>query len=88
MRYRLNKLAQYLRGWMGYFGISEYYRPIPKSTSGCGEGCACATGNSGACARTKVRHLLALGSSRSAISTAISQRATGTCRARWPRRPG
>lgn len=25
MAYRLGKLAQYVRGWMGYFGISEYY---------------------------------------------------------------
>ncbi len=30
MEYRLAKLAEYLRGWMGYFGISEYYRPIPE----------------------------------------------------------
>jgi RNA-directed DNA polymerase len=28
--YRLRKLAQYIRGWMNYFGISEYYRPIPE----------------------------------------------------------
>jgi RNA-directed DNA polymerase len=25
---RLKKLAQYLRGWINYFGISEYYSPI------------------------------------------------------------
>ncbi len=30
MEYRLTKLAQYVRGWMGYFGISQYYRPIPE----------------------------------------------------------
>src|SRR5690606_29931291 len=30
MEYRLLKLAQYLRGWMGYFGLSDYYRPIPE----------------------------------------------------------
>lgn len=30
MAYRYAKLAEYLRGWMGYFGISEYYRPIPE----------------------------------------------------------
>ena len=30
MDYRLKKLAQYVRGWMGYFGISDYYRPIPE----------------------------------------------------------
>jgi RNA-directed DNA polymerase len=29
MSYRYKKLAEFLRGWMGYFGISEYYRPIP-----------------------------------------------------------
>jgi RNA-directed DNA polymerase len=29
MERRLTELAQYLRGWVGYFGISQYYRPIP-----------------------------------------------------------
>ncbi len=29
MNYRLHKLAQYIRGWMNYYGISEYYRPVP-----------------------------------------------------------
>ena len=30
MAFRLKKLAQYVRGWMNYFGIAEYYRPIPE----------------------------------------------------------
>ena len=30
MGYRLYKLAQYIRGWMGYFAISDYYRPVPE----------------------------------------------------------
>ncbi len=30
MDFRLNKLAQSVRGWMGYFGISDSYRPIPE----------------------------------------------------------
>jgi RNA-directed DNA polymerase len=30
MEYRYKKLAQYIRGWINYFGISEYYRPIPE----------------------------------------------------------
>ena len=30
MAYRLKKLAEYVRGWMNYFGIAEYYRPIPE----------------------------------------------------------
>lgn len=29
MGYRTKKLREYIRGWMGYFGRSEYYRPIP-----------------------------------------------------------
>jgi RNA-directed DNA polymerase len=30
MDYRLRKLSEYVRGWMGYYGISEYYDPIPE----------------------------------------------------------
>lgn len=33
MEYRMDKLKEYLRGWMGYYGISEYYRPIPEIDS-------------------------------------------------------
>ena len=29
MDYRLRKLSEYVRGWMGYYGISEYYEPVP-----------------------------------------------------------
>ena len=28
--YRMLNLGQYLRGWMGYFGISQYYWPVPE----------------------------------------------------------
>ncbi|MCW7551650.1 group II intron reverse transcriptase/maturase [Endozoicomonas gorgoniicola] len=30
MEYRLKKLTEYIRGWMGYFRITEYYSPIPR----------------------------------------------------------
>jgi len=30
MEFRLHKLAEYMRGWGNYYGISEYYTPIPK----------------------------------------------------------
>ena len=30
MQYRFEKLAQYVRGWMNYYGISKFYRPIPE----------------------------------------------------------
>ena len=29
MEYRQKKLNEYVRGWMNYYGISEYYDPIP-----------------------------------------------------------
>jgi RNA-directed DNA polymerase len=29
MKRRLRELSEYLRGWMAYFGLSAYYRPIP-----------------------------------------------------------
>lgn len=30
MQYRMRKLAEYVRGWMNYFGISEPYHDIPE----------------------------------------------------------
>ncbi|MDP2368201.1 group II intron reverse transcriptase/maturase [Rhodoferax sp.] len=30
MEHRLHKLGQYVRGWTAYFGISQYYRPVPE----------------------------------------------------------
>lgn len=33
MEYRFKKLSEYIRGWMNYFGISEYYSPIPEIDS-------------------------------------------------------
>jgi RNA-directed DNA polymerase len=34
MDYRLHKLGQFVRGWTAYFGISEYYRPVPGARTG------------------------------------------------------
>lgn len=47
MDYRLLQLRQYVRGWLGYFGISEYYRPIPELNGSEGAS-GCAIGNNGA----------------------------------------
>jgi RNA-directed DNA polymerase len=30
IQYRLLKLREYLRGWLGYSGISDSYRPVPE----------------------------------------------------------
>ena len=90
MHYRLTKLAQYVRGWMGYFGISQYYRPIPELDEWLRRRVRMCYWKQWRRARTKVRHLLALGTGkRTAILYGVSAaRATGTCRGRWPRKSG
>jgi RNA-directed DNA polymerase len=30
MNDRLERLSRYIRGWMGYYALSEYYRPLPE----------------------------------------------------------
>jgi RNA-directed DNA polymerase len=75
MPHRLHKLAQYVRGWMGYFGPSQYYRPIPELDEWLRRRIRMCYWKQWRRARTKVRHLLALGSSkRIAILTAISRK--------------
>lgn len=73
MRHRFDKLAQYLRGWMGYFGISEYYRPVPEIDEWLRRRVRMCYWKQWRLVRTKVRHLLALGvGKRQAILTALS----------------
>jgi len=75
MRYRLDKLAQYVRGWMGYFGLSQYYRPIPELDEWLRRRVRMCYWKQWRLRRTKVRRLLALGvSKRAAILTAISSK--------------
>ena len=75
MDYRLRKLAEYLRGWMGYFGISDYYRPIPELEGWLRRRERMCYWKQWRKVRTRVRHLLALGTSRKhAILTALSRK--------------
>lgn len=75
MRYRLDKLAQYVRGWMGYFGISQYYRPVPELDEWLRRRVRMCYWKQWRRCRTKVANLLALGTSkRAAILTAISSK--------------
>jgi RNA-directed DNA polymerase len=75
MQYRLLQLRQYLRGWMGYFGISDYYRPVPELDHWLRRRVRMCYWKQWRRVRTKVRHLLALGTSRKeAILTAISRK--------------
>lgn len=75
MDYRLDKLAQYVRGWMGYFGISDYYRPVPELDHWLRRRVRMCYWKQWRYVRTKVRNLLALGTSkRQAIMTGLSSK--------------
>jgi RNA-directed DNA polymerase len=75
MRYRFERLGQYVRGWLGYFGISEYYRPVPELDEWLRRRVRMCYWKQWRQTRTKVRHLLALGTGkRAAILTAISRK--------------
>ncbi len=89
MDYRLKKLAEYVRGWMGYFGISDYDRPIPELDHWLRRRVRMCYWKQWRGVHDRVRNLLALGTSkRAAIWTGMSPRATGTCPARWAPKPG
>lgn len=61
MTYRLAKLAAYIRGWMNYYGLSEYYRPIPEIDSWLRRRIRMCYWKQWRYARTKIRNLLKLG---------------------------
>ena len=72
MEYRLFKLAEYVRGWMNYYGISEYYRPIPVIDEWLRRRLRMCYWKQWRYVCTKVGHLLKLGTSkRHAILTAL-----------------
>ena len=75
MEYRLHKLAEYVRGWMNYFGISEYYRPIPIVDEWLRRRIRMCFWKQWRYTRTKVSNLLKLGTfKRQAIMTALSRK--------------
>lgn len=75
MEYRFHKLAQYLRGWMGYFGKSEYYRVIPEIDQWIRRRIRMCYWKQWRRVRTKIRNLLAMGvGKRQAILTGLSSK--------------
>lgn len=75
MRERLHRLGQYLRGWMGYFGISEYYRPVPDLDSWLRRRVRMCYWKQWCRCKTRIRNLIALGTSRrQAILTGLSRK--------------
>jgi len=61
MQYRLNKLSTYIRGWMGYFGISEGYHDIPEIDGWIRRRVRICYWKQWRWCRTKIRNLLKLG---------------------------
>jgi RNA-directed DNA polymerase len=78
--YRFKKLAQYLRGWMNYFGISEYYRPIPEVDHWLRRRVRMCYWKQWRYVRTKVRNLLKLGTHPGvAIPMCLSRKGPWRC---------
>lgn len=75
MQYRFDKLAEYIRGWMNYFGMSEFYSPIADIDGWLRRRVRMCYWKQWRRARTKVRELRKLGTSRdAAISVAMSRK--------------
>ena len=75
MEYRLHKLGQYLRGWTAYFGISQYYRPVPELDDWIRRRIRMCHWKQWRWARTKIKNLLALGVSlKTAIQHGVSSK--------------
>lgn len=85
MEYRLHKLGQYVRGWTAYFGISQYYRPVPELDDWTRRRVRMCYWKQWRWVRTKIKHLLALGVS---LKTAIQHAASSKSWWHMARTPG
>jgi RNA-directed DNA polymerase len=75
MAYRIRKLNEYIRGWIQYFGLSEYYRPLPELNAWVRRRLRRCFWKQWRYVRTKVRELLKLGTAKKpAILTALSRK--------------
>ena len=75
MAYRIRKLNEYIRGWLHYFGLSQYYRPLPELDAWLRRRLRMCFWKQWRYVRTKVRELLKLGTAKkTAILTALSRK--------------
>ena len=75
MDYRLRKLGQYVRGWTAYYGISQYYRPVPELDDWIRRRIRMCYWKQWRWVRTKIKHLLDLGvSPQRAIQHGVSSK--------------
>jgi len=66
MEYRFKRLGEYIRGWMNYFGISEFYKPLENFDQWLRRRVRMCYMKQWRLMRTRIRNLLKLGVSRSA----------------------
>jgi RNA-directed DNA polymerase len=75
MAYRIRHLNEYIRGWMPYFGLSQYYRPLPELDAWLRRRLRMCFWKQWRSVRTKVRELLKLGTAKTtALLTALSRK--------------
>ena len=75
MAYRLRQLNEYIRGWMQYFGLSQYYRPLPELEAWLPRRLRMCFWKHWRYVRTKVRELLKLETAKkTALLTARSRK--------------
>ena len=75
MEYRLEKLSEYLRGWMAYFALSEHYSPVPELDEWIRRRLRMCYWKQWRRCRKRVGELLKLGvSERQAVLTALSRK--------------
>ncbi|MFZ2959800.1 MAG: group II intron reverse transcriptase/maturase [Candidatus Ozemobacteraceae bacterium] len=75
MDFRMKKIKEYLQGWMNYFGISEFYRPIPEIDHWLRRRIRMCYWKKWKWCKTRIRNLLALGTfKKQAISTGLSRK--------------
>jgi RNA-directed DNA polymerase len=75
MAYRISKLNEYMRGWIQYFGLSQYYRPLPELDAWLRRRLRRCCWKQWRYVRTKVRELLKLGTAKTTASlTALSRK--------------
>ena len=75
MKRRIKELNQYLRGWMNYFGISEYYGPIPELDGWIRRRLRMCYWKQWKRPKTRIRNLLKLGTNKKqAILTGLSSK--------------
>jgi len=73
--YRIRNLNEYIRGWIQYFGLSQYYRPLPELDAWLRRRLRMCFWKQWRYVRTKVRELLKLGTAKkTAILTALSRK--------------